>query len=351
LNSYTNKRVLVTGGLGFIGSNLAIRLVELGARVTIVDCGVAGCGANIRNVATIASDVRIARHDIADADSIRPLLKNLDVIFNLAGEISHTHSMDYPERDLDINTRAQMLFLRECGRTAPGIRIVYTSTRQVYGKPEYLPVDELHPIAPVDYNGVSKNAASQYHLMLARTGVLDAAVARLTNIYGPRLAVNVPCQGVLSVFFMRLLLGLPIEIFGDGQQLRDPLYVDDAVEALLRIGAVEKLESRVYNVGGPDALALGEIAGVLCRLAGAAPPTYRAFPRELSKIDIGSFAADCTRIERELQWKPKISIEEGATRTLEFFREHLGDYLDPSNGYPACPLLGAAALEKAPAIA
>jgi nucleoside-diphosphate-sugar epimerase len=199
--------------------------------------------------------------------------------------------------------------------------------------------------------------------MLARTGLLDAAVARLTNIYGPRLAVNVPCQGVLSVFFMRLLLGQPIEIFGDGEQLRDPLYVDDVVDALLCIGAVEKLESRVYNVGGPVALALGEIAGVLCRLAGAPPPTYRPFPRELSKIDIGSFAADCTRIERELQWKPKTSLEEGAARTLEFFREHLGDYLDPANGYPACPLLGsglgsglgsalgAATLEKAPATA
>lgn len=349
--SYKDKRILITGGLGFIGSNLAIRLVNLGATVTVIDASIPGCGANPYNVAPIASQVRIVKHDIGDVDSIRPWLKNVDVIFNLAGEVSHTHSMDYPERDIDLNTRSHMLFVRECGKTLPGIRIVYTSTRQVYGRPEYLPVDESHPIAPVDYNGVSKNAASQYHLMLTRNGLLDAAIVRLTNIYGPRLAVNVPCQGVLPVFFMRLLLGLPIEIFGDGSQLRDPLYVDDAVDALLLIGAAEKLRSRVYNVGGPAALAMGEIAGVLCRLAGAPPPVYRPFPRELSKIDIGSFVADCTRIQGELQWHPKIPLEEGAARTLEFFRSHLSNYLDPASGYPKCPLLGQDVMNQAPAIA
>jgi nucleoside-diphosphate-sugar epimerase len=156
---------------------------------------------------------------------------------------------------------------------------------------------------------------------------------------------------VLSVFFLRLLLGLPIEIFGDGAQLRDPLYVDDAVDAMLRVGAVKELPSRVFNVGGPAALPLGEIAGVLCRLQGAPPPVYRPFPRELSKIDIGSFATDSTRIRRELKWQPKTSIEEGAARTLEFFHEHLADYLDPSNGYPECPLLRRAELEKAPLFA
>jgi UDP-glucose 4-epimerase len=347
VESFAGKRVLVTGGLGFIGSNLAIRLVELGAKVTIVDSCIAGCGGNLKNIAPIAHDVTVSRHDIGNAEAMRPLLKRVEVIFNLAGEISHRHSMEYPERDLDLNTRAHMLFMRECSRHVPGVRVVYASTRQVYGRPEYLPVDEAHPVAPVDYNGVSKHAAGEYHLMLTRDGFLDAGIARLTNIYGPRAAVNIPCQGVLSVFFMRLLLGLPIEIFGDGAQVRDPLYVDDAVDALLRMGAAKKLQSRIYNVGGPVALAMSEIAGTLCRIAGAPPPVYRPFPRELSRIDIGSFATDSSRIRRELKWHPKVLLEEGAAGTLDFFRRHLADYLDPSQGYPECRLQRSAVQDQA----
>ena len=335
---YAGRRVLVTGGLGFIGSNLALRLVQLGARVTIVDACIAGCGGNLRNIAPVARDVRVAQCDISDTPSIRPLLKGIEVIFNLAGEISHSHSMEYPGRDLEINTRSQMLFLRELSECIPGVRVVFAGTRQVYGRPEYLPVDEAHPIAPVDYNGVSKHAAAEYLLLLTRAGLLDAAVLRLTNIYGPRLAVNVPCQGVLSVFFMRLLLGLPLEVFGDGGQLRDPIYVDDVVGALLRAGAAQKLQSRVFNVGGPDALPLGEIAGVLSRLAGAPPPVCKPFPREATRIDIGSFVSDSTRIRNELSWQPKTTLEDGAARTLEFFQEHLQDYLEPADGYPECHL-------------
>ena len=346
--AYVGKRVLVTGGLGFIGSNLAQRLVVAGAHVTLVDASIPGCGGNLRNIAPIARDLNLARVDIGDAHSVRPLLKRIDVIFNLAGEISHRHSMDYPERDLDINARSQMLFLRECARQVPGVRIVYTSTRQVYGRPQYLPVDENHPIAPVDYNGISKFAACQYHLMLTREDRLDAAIVRLTNTYGPRLAVNVPCQGVLSVFFMRLLLGLPVEIFGDGSQTRDPLYVDDAVEALLMLGAAERVPARVYNVGGPKIMSLSEIASTLCRIAGAAPPHYRRFPHELRAIDIGSYGSDCTRIRQELGWTPKVSLEEGASRTLAFFRERLGDYLDLAQGCPGCPLPQPEVLEQAP---
>jgi UDP-glucose 4-epimerase len=338
LGFYVARRVLVTGGLGFIGSNLAIRLVQLGASVTIVDSCIEGCGGNLLNIAPVSRDVRVAQCDISNAAGMRPLLKGIDVVFNLAGEISHSHSMEYPDRDLEINLRSQMLFLRECSERIPGVRIVYAGTRQVYGRPEYLPVDESHPVAPVDYNGVSKHAAAEYHLMLTRAGLLDAAVMRLTNTYGPRLAVNVPCQGVLSVFFMRLLLGLPLEIFGDGGQLRDPVYVDDVVDAMLRAGAAEKLQSRVFNVGGPAALPLGEIGGILSRLAGTPQPMYRPFPREARRIDIGSFFADSSRIRRELEWQPHTSLEHGAALTLRYFQQHLHDYLDPADAYPECHL-------------
>lgn len=335
---YAGRRVLVTGGLGFIGSNLAIRLVQLGARVTIVNACIAGCGGNLKNIAPVAGDVRVAQCDISDAPAMGSLLQGIEVIFNLAGEISHAHSMEYPDRDLEINARSQMMFLRETSERIPGVRVVFAGTRQVYGRPEYLPVDEAHPVAPVDYNGVSKHAAAEYHLMLTRAGLLDAAVLRLTNTYGPRLAVNVPCQGVLSVFFLRLMLGLPLEVYGDGAQLRDPVYVNDVVDAFLRAGAAEKLESRLFNIGGLEVLPLGEIAAMLSRLAGAPAPVYKPFPKEAGRIDIGSFAANSTRIWKELKWQPTTALEGGAARTLKYFREHLRDYLDPADGYPECHL-------------
>lgn len=336
--SYTGKQVLVTGGLGFIGSNLVIRLVEAGAKVTVADSGVIGCGANRRNIDPVASDVEVLDFDIGDIDRARHLLKRTQCIFNLAGEVSHIHSMDFPERDLEINTRAQLRFLRECAQEAPGVRIVYGGTRQVYGTPEYLPVDERHPIVPVDFNGVHKYAATMYHLMLARTGRLDSVVLSLTNTYGPRMALDVPCQGVLPVFFRKLLLNKPIEIYGDGLQSRDPLYVDDAVEAFMLAGAIPVLPERVYNVGGPEVLSLAAIARSVCALASAKPPVHRRFPEELKKIDIGSFHTDCCRIARDLQWRAAIPFGEGARRTLEYFRSNLRHYLDATKGDPVCKL-------------
>ena len=203
---YRDVPVLITGGLGFLGSNLAIKLVEEGARVTIVDASVPGCGSNQYNIAPVQDRVAIIAQDISEAASFAPAIREARVVFNLAGEISHIHSMDFPERDLKINTVAQLRFLMECQASNPGVRVVYASTRQIYGVPDYLPVDEHHPIQPVDYNGVHKYATSMYHLMLARAGAIDTVVLRLTNVYGPRMALDIPCQGFLSTFLRRLLL-------------------------------------------------------------------------------------------------------------------------------------------------
>lgn len=327
MNLYAYKKVLVTGGLGFIGSNLALRLVQLGARVTIVDSCVTECGGNYRNIDSIAGNVDVVEADIGDTERVRPLLKCTDMVFNLAGEVSHTHSMEFPERDLELNTRSQLKFLFDCARERPGLRVVYACTRQVYGKPKYLPVDESHPVAPVDVNGVHKHASCLYHQMFNNIGLLDVAILRLTNVYGPRLALNVPCQGVLSTFFSSILLDQRIELYGDGSQLRDPLYVDDAVDAMLRVGATPALKSMIYNVGGPQPLALEEIAGILCQMTGAPTPHRRPFPPERARIDIGSYVSDSGLIWRDLGWRPTISFERGAARTLDFFRLHLSDYL------------------------
>lgn len=334
---YRNRRVLVTGGLGFIGSNLSIRLVQAGARVTIVDPSFVGCGANLHNIAPIRDRVHVIPADIGEPSQFSSELRASEVVFNLAGEISHVHSMQFPERDLQINTVAQLRFLLACAEAAPGVRVVYASTRQIYGRPDYLPVDEEHPIRPVDFNGVHKFAATMYHMMLSRRGALDAVALRLTNVYGPRMALNIPCQGFLATYFRRLLLGQPLEVFGDGAQLRDPVFVDDVVDAFLLAGSATRLRSRYLNVGGPEALPVGEIAGILSRLGESSGRlVHRSFPEARKEIDIGSYHSDCTRIRNELGWSPLVRFEEGAARTIEYYRAELPHYLDPSEPAPTC---------------
>ncbi len=341
-SSYRQKRAVVTGGLGFIGSNLVIRLAELGARVTVVDCKVPGCGANEHNIHPVRADVRLLVKDIADASEFRPVLASADVIFNLAGEVSHVHSMRFPERDSYLNAVAQLRFVQECARAAPGIRMVYAGTRQIYGVPQYLPVDEDHPVRPVDINGIHKYSAMMYHLMYARDGALGSVVLNLTNVYGPRMALNAPCQGVLSTFVRRVLLGQPIELFGDGRQLRDPLYVDDAVEAFLLAGCERDPSSTVYNVGGPAAVELREIAEMACRASAAPPPSCRPFPPERKSIDIGSYYTDSRRIARELGWTPSTPFAKGIAQTLEYYGAQLDHYLSPGHDGTQCQLLDAA---------
>ncbi|MGH9661705.1 MAG: NAD-dependent epimerase/dehydratase family protein, partial [Bryobacteraceae bacterium] len=289
------------------------------------------------NIEPVRRRVKLIRHDIGQASEFAAALAGADVIFNLAGEISHLHSMQFPERDLEINTVAQLRFISACMREAPGVRIVYAGTRQVYGVPQYLPVDEEHPIAPVDFNGVHKYAAMMYHLMLTRLGHLDAMVLRLTNVYGPRMALHIPSQGFLSAYLRRMLLGESLEVYGDGSQLRDALYVDDAVEAFLLAGACARPASRAYNVGGPEALSIGEIARIASEVAGCGPVVTRPFPSELKKIDIGSYYTDSSRIERELGWRPKVTFSGGIARSLEFYRKELRHYLPLRSAAAAAP--------------
>lgn len=336
--SFLNKHVIVTGGLGFIGSNLAVRLAALGARVTVIDSLVEGCGGKLCNLGEAADRIEVLQCSIGDVEQVRPAIESAEVIFNLAGEVSHIHSMLFPQRDLEINTLAQLRFLQTCVDCGSNARIVYAGTRQVYGTPEYLPVDERHAVNPVDFNGVHKYAAAMYHQMLSRIGQLDAVVLRLTNVYGPRLGLDVPCQGFLSTYFRKVLTGQALEIFGDGRQLRDPVYVDDVVEAMLLAGNAEQLGSLSYNVGGPNVLPLASIAEIMSEAAGVAAPSYREFPEDRKAIDIGSYYTDSTLMKNHLGWRPQVTFEEGVRLTLAFYRANLRQYLDPEQPNPPCKL-------------
>ena len=317
---YENCRALVTGGLGFIGSNLALQLAAEGARVTVVDPCVPGCGGDPANIPP-ASGIRVISANIGQVERLRDHIMQADVIFNVAGEISHIQSMLNPERDLDLNTRDHLRFLEACREWRRGVRVVYASTRQVFGVPEYLPVDEIHPVNPVDYNGVHKYAASQYHLMLSRKGDLDAIVLRLTNVYGPRMSFAAMNQGFLSVFLKRMTEGLPLAVYGDGEQLRDPLHVSDCVEAFLRAGLMES-SVRAYNVGGGEVLSLRQIACIAAGVAGLPEPKLVPFPADRQAIDIGSYYTDSTLFRQTTGWAPRVSMEAGMREALAFYVQH-----------------------------
>ena len=322
-----------------------VRLARAGARVTVIDSSVLGCGANRYNLAPVANDVRVVGCDIACPAAFAEVLGAAEVIFNLAGEISHIHSMQQPWRDAALNAMAHLAFLEGCARLAPGVRIVYASTRQIYGVPQYLPVDEEHRVRPVDFNGIHKYAAHEYHLLYTAMGKVDAVVLGLTNVYGPRMALHIPCQGFLSNFIRRGLLGQTIEIFGDGRQLRDPVHVDDVTGAFLLAGAARSPRERMLNVGGPAALALGDIAKTIGTAAGAPDPVLRRFPEDRKRIDIGSYATDSRRIGEVLGWRPAVDFGEGIRSTLDFYRSELPHYLRPEHAQPACPLEEARAPE------
>jgi nucleoside-diphosphate-sugar epimerase len=320
---YAGRRVLITGGLGFIGSNLALRLATEGAKITVLDPCVPGCGGSPYNLEGAGASIRVLPLDIGSPEVPVEVIRESQVIFNLAGEVSHTASMRMPERDLSINTMAQLRFLQAVVAANTGVRIVYAGTRQVYGVPEYLPVDEDHPIHPVDFNGIHKYAATMYHLMFTQAGLLDACVLQLTNGYGPRLSLDVPNQGVLGNFVRKLSRGERLTVYGDGNQLRDPVFVDDVVEAFLLVGA-RNLRSRIYNIGGPEAMKLREIAIKASEAAGVEPPTFCEFPSELKSIDIGSYVSDRTRILQEFGWQPTTPFAEGIVKTLAYYRGRYG---------------------------
>jgi UDP-glucose 4-epimerase len=321
-DAYRGKRVLVTGGLGFIGSNLARELVDAGADVLLVDSLVPEYGGNRANVEGIEDRVTVNVSDVRDPHSFRSLVQGRDVIFNLAGQTSHLDSMTDPFTDLDINARAQLSILEACRHENPGVKVVFASTRQIYGRPAYLPVDEAHPVAPVDVNGIDKAAGEAYHLLYGQVYGLRVCALRLTNTYGPRMRVRDARQTFLGVWIKAVLRGEEFEVWGDGTQLRDLLYVDDALQAFLLAGARAEADGQVFDVGVPEPVSLAELAERLVAANGGGAYRVVPFPPERRAIDIGDFYASGAKIRAALGWEPAVPLDEGLARTLHYYREH-----------------------------
>jgi len=327
---YQNREVLITGGLGFIGSALARRLVDLGAKVTLVDSLIPQYGGNLFNVSDIVDRVTVNVCDVRDPYAMAYLVRGKDYLFNLAGQTSHLDSMSDPQTDLDINASAQLSILESCRKVNPAIKLVFASTRQLYGKPDYLPVDEKHPVRPVDVNGINKLAGEWYHLLYNNVYGIRACALRLTNTYGPGMRVRDARQTFLGIWVRLLIEGKPIKVFGDGLQLRDFNYVDDCVDALLLAGANDAANGKVYNLGSSEVINLKDLAVMMTALAEDSTSELVPFPADRKAIDIGDYYSDFTLIENELGWTPKIALAEGLARTVAYYREHWPHYWEAS---------------------
>ena len=319
---YRNKKIIITGGLGFIGSNLAIALVDLGAIVTLIDSMIPEYGGNLYNIKGIEDKVNLNYSDVRDEHSMNFLVRGSDLMFNLAGQVSHIDSMKDPYTDLDINTRSQLSILEACRKNNPDIKIIFASTRQIYGKPEYLPVDEKHPLRPTDINGINKMAGEWYHILYNNIYHIKTVCLRMTNTFGPRLLMKHNRQGFIGWFIRQIIEGKEIEIFGNGKQLRDLNYIDDVVEALLIAGYHDFLNGRIFNLGHPTPISLEEIAKILIRVNGGGSYRLVPFPEDSKKIDIGDYYASYTAFKNLTGWEPHTSNEEGLSRMLFYYNKN-----------------------------
>jgi dTDP-glucose 4,6-dehydratase/UDP-glucose 4-epimerase len=326
LHAYSGSNVLITGGLGFIGSNLARRLLGIGAQVTLVDSLIPEYGGNPFNVHDIRERVEINVCDVRDRYAMEYLLRGRDFLFNLAGQTSHLDSMESPEKDLEINAAAQLAILESCRRVNPGVRIAFASTRQLYGRPQYLPVDENHPVRPVDVNGINKLAGEYYHLLYSNVYGIPACALRLTNTYGPGMRVVDARQTFLGVWIRMLLEGRPVTVYGDGRQLRDFNYVDDCVEAILRAGLEPAATGQVLNLGSAEVVSLADLAALLVEVAGEGRVEMVPFPAARKAIDIGDYYGDFSKARATLGWEPRVGLAEGLRRTIDYYRVHRAEY-------------------------
>ena len=326
-DQYQGKNVLVTGGCGFIGSNLAISLVGMGANVTVLDSMLPRAGGNLFNLQPVSKKIHVNYSDLRDDHSLPFIIKNQDIIFNMAGQISHLDSMENPMADLDINCRAQLSLLEVCKIVNPSVRIVYASTRQIYGRPQILPVKEEHIIAPVDVNGINKAAGEWYHSLYHKVYGLNTVSLRLTNTFGPRQAIGLSNQGFMGVFIRKAIMKEKITLYGTGKQLRDLNYIDDVVSALLICGHQTAAIGRVFNLGHHDYYTLTELVDILNEITGV-PHDKIPFPAEKAKIDIGDYYTDYTYIKNELGWVPQFSLRQGLKKTINYFSDNMDKYID-----------------------
>jgi nucleoside-diphosphate-sugar epimerase len=326
-NYFKNKHILITGGAGFIGSNLAIKLIKLGAKVTIVDSMIENHGGNLFNLNPIKSKIHLNFSDIRDINSLKYIVKKKDIIYSLAGQVSHIESMKKPFIDLNINSKSQLALLETCRQLEIKPKIIYASTRQIYGKPKYLPVDETHPLKPVDINGIHKLSAEQYYTLYNKIYDFQTVILRFTNIFGERMLIKSLNQGFLPIWIGKALKGEIISIYGEGNQLRDFNYVDDIVDTLIISAFNKNLDGKIFNIGDNKHYSLKQVSDIIKSVYPKSKFKFIDFPKELKKIDIGDFYTDYTKFSRLTKWQPKFSLQQGLKKTFKYYLKYKEYYL------------------------
>ena len=325
IKTWENENVLITGGAGFIGSNLARKIVDSGGNVTIVDSLIPEYGGNLFNLDGYDSRININFSDVRDKYSMEYLLKGKSIIFNLAGQTSHLDSMNDPNTDLEINCIAQLSLLESCRRVNPKARLIFASTRQLYGKPNYLPVDEKHTINPVDINGIHKHASELYHMLYNEVYGLSTCTLRLTNTIGPRMRIKDARQTFLGIWIKNLIEGNPIEVWG-GEQLRDFNDVDDVVDALIICAKNKSLPSAPFNLGSNEVIKLSDLAKKLINIYGKGEIRIIKYPEKRKKIDIGDYYSCYDKFKNETGWSPRVNLNSTLEKILNYYSNHFDHY-------------------------
>jgi len=320
--SYSNKKVLITGGLGLIGSNLAHQLVRLGAKITILDAFLPNHGANLFNLKGIKKEIRLVKGDIRDEDLMKKAIKNKDYFFNLAGLVSYSERPEQGFLDLDINCQGQLVCLEACRKYNPEVKIIFSGSRMQFGRTQYLPVDEKHPTEPLTIYGIHKLTAEKYHLMYHHLFGLKTIICRIANPYGPRQQMKHSKYGIVNWFIRLAIENQTIPIFGTGNQIRDYFYIDDLVKALLLAGAKKEAVGQVFNLGSGQGTKFIEMARTVIKVVGQGKIKRIPWPKNYFVVETGDYIADISKAKEKLNWQPKTSLEEGIRWTYEYYKRY-----------------------------
>ena len=326
LHSWSGRQVLITGGLGFIGSNLAIRLANLGARVTLVDAMIPEYGGNLFNIEPVRDRVAINFGDVCDRLAMNWLVKGQDYVFHLAGQVSHVMSMIDPFADIQFNIKGTAVVMEAVRHHNPTAKVIFTGTRGQYGPASQLPVSEAAPTNPRAIYEVSNLTAEKIIQVYHQTHGIPAVMLRLTNIYGPRAQMRHSQYGVVNWFVRQALDGEPIRVFGTGKILRDFVYVDDCVDAILAAATCDDAVGEIFNVGWDRPMTFLELAQTLERLCNGCTWHFAPFSPERAAQEPGDYYSDITKIRTVVGWEPSTSLEEGLRMTLDYYRRHREQY-------------------------
>lgn len=325
-NIYKNKKVLITGGLGFIGSNLCIKLAELGAEVLVIDNMLPRQGGNLFNVEPVKNKIKINVSDIRNSVSMNHLVKGQDYVFHLAGQVNHVDSVKNPLQDLSINVEGTLVLMEALRKNNPDARVIFTGTRGEYGASLKLPVAESHAINPIGIYAITNFAAERIVLTYHNLHKIKSVCLRITNTYGPRHQMQHDEYGVFNWFIRKAMDNEVIPVFGDGRIIRDYLYVDDLIEVLLGIALAEKAYGEVFNIGSGIPVNFIDLAETIIKIAGTGKTKYTDFSTERKSLEPGDYYADISKVKSIVKWQPKTKLEDGIKKTIAYYKKNKKRY-------------------------